>query len=160
MGVFSLFVNTCILSHCPQANMAMIWDKQLSWHDDVIKWNHFPRYWPFVRGIHRSQFPAQWPVTRSFGVFFDLRLNKRLSKQPRGWWFETPPWSLWRHRTDISSNWNLTHSMWTASRWKTKDLVDCKSSLDRVMAWCRQTKSHKLIGQRYRRSTKPYGAVV
>ena len=25
-------------------------------HDDVIKWKHFPRYWPFVRGIHR------WPV--------------------------------------------------------------------------------------------------
>ena len=23
-------------------------------HDDVIKWNNFPRYWPFVRGIHRS----------------------------------------------------------------------------------------------------------
>ena len=23
-------------------------------HDDVIKWIHFPRYWPFVRGIHRS----------------------------------------------------------------------------------------------------------
>ena len=23
-------------------------------HDDVIKWNHFPRYWPFVRGIPRS----------------------------------------------------------------------------------------------------------
>ena len=23
-------------------------------HDDVIKWKHFPRYWPFVRGIHRS----------------------------------------------------------------------------------------------------------
>ena len=27
----------------------------LSWeHDDVIKWKHFPRYWQFVRGIHRS----------------------------------------------------------------------------------------------------------
>ena len=26
-----------------------------SWyHNDVIKWKHFPRYWPFVRGIHRS----------------------------------------------------------------------------------------------------------
>ena len=25
-----------------------------SLHDDVIKWKHFPRYWPFVRGIHRS----------------------------------------------------------------------------------------------------------
>ena len=23
-------------------------------HDDVIKWKHFLRYWPFVRGIHRS----------------------------------------------------------------------------------------------------------
>ena len=26
----------------------------ISKHDDVIKWKHFPRYWPFVRGIHRS----------------------------------------------------------------------------------------------------------
>ena len=25
-----------------------------SLHDDVLKWKHFPRYWPFVRGIHRS----------------------------------------------------------------------------------------------------------
>ena len=23
-------------------------------HDDVIKWKHFPRYWPFVRGIHQA----------------------------------------------------------------------------------------------------------
>ena len=30
--------------------------------------------------------------------FFDLHLNKRLSKQPWGWWFETPEWSLWRPR--------------------------------------------------------------
>ena len=52
-------------------------------HDDVIKWKHFPRYWPFVRG---------------FDVFFDLRPDKRLSKQSRGWWFETPSHSLWRHR--------------------------------------------------------------
>ena len=27
---------------------------ELRAHDDVIKWKHFPRYWPFVRGIHRS----------------------------------------------------------------------------------------------------------
>ena len=44
-----------------------------------------------------DEFPTQRPVTRSFGVFFDLRLNKRLSKQPRCWWFETLLWSLWRH---------------------------------------------------------------
>ena len=41
--------------------------------------------------------PAQRPVTRSFDVFFDLRLIKRLSKQSRGWWFETPSRPLWRH---------------------------------------------------------------
>ena len=41
-----------------------------------------------------GDFPTQRPVTRSFDVFFDLRLNKRLSKQPWGWWYETP--SLWR----------------------------------------------------------------
>ena len=43
-----------------------------------------------------GEFPTQKPVTRSFDVFFDLRLNKRLSKQPWGWWFEMPSWSLWR----------------------------------------------------------------
>ena len=37
-----------------------------------------------------GEFPTQRPVTRSFDVFFDLRLNKRLSKQSWGWWFETP----------------------------------------------------------------------
>ena len=44
-----------------------------------------------------GEFPAQRPVTRSFDVFFDLHLNKRLSKQPWGWWVETPSHSLWRH---------------------------------------------------------------
>ena len=33
-----------------------------------------------------------------------LRLNKRLSKQPWGWWFETPPWSLWRQCNDLGTN--------------------------------------------------------
>ena len=43
-----------------------------------------------------GEFPTQRPVTRSFDVYFDLRPNKRLSKQPWGWWFETPTRSLWR----------------------------------------------------------------
>ena len=43
-----------------------------------------------------GEFPAQRPVPRSFDVFFDLSLNKRLSKQSWGWWSETPPRSLWR----------------------------------------------------------------
>ena len=134
-------------------------ESQISWlicmHDDVIKWKHFPRYWPFAREIptlhlrhndhdgvsnhqphdcllirlfrRRSKktsklrvtglcagnspgtgefpaqmaskaekvsicwrhhentggFPSQRPVTCSFDVFFDLHLNKRLSKQPQ-----------------------------------------------------------------------------
>ena len=45
-----------------------------------------------------GEFPAQRPVTQSFDVFFDMRLNKRLSKQSWGWWFEMPSRSLWRHR--------------------------------------------------------------
>ena len=45
-----------------------------------------------------GEFPVQRPMTRSFEVFFDLRPNKRLSKQSWGWWSETPSSSLWRHR--------------------------------------------------------------
>ena len=37
-----------------------------------------------------GEFPAQRRVTRSSDILFDLRLNKRLRKQSRGWWFETP----------------------------------------------------------------------
>ena len=43
-----------------------------------------------------GEFPSQRPVMWNFAVFFDLRQNKRLSKQSRRWWFETPWRSLWR----------------------------------------------------------------
>ena len=46
--------------------------------------------------------PHTRPVTRSFDVFFDLRLNKRLSKQSWGWWLETPSRTLWRHCNVLS----------------------------------------------------------
>ena len=40
-------------------------------HDVVMKWKYFPRFWPFVRGLHQSpvKFPAQRPVMRSFFMF-------------------------------------------------------------------------------------------
>ena len=81
-------------------------------HDDVIKWSYFPRYWPFVRGNSPvpSEFPAQRPVTRSLDVFFDLHLNKRLSKQSSSWWFETLFHPLWRHRNDIPGAHNVHHT--------------------------------------------------
>ena len=46
------------------------------------------------------EFPSQRPVTWSFDVFFHLCLNKRLSKQWWGWWFEMPSHSLWRYCND------------------------------------------------------------
>ena len=56
-----------------------------------------------------GEFPAQRPVTRSFDVFFDLRLNKRLSKQSWGWWFETLSCPLWRHCHEVlwSCKWHV-----------------------------------------------------
>ena len=44
-----------------------------------------------------GEFPTQRPVTRSLDVYFDLRPNKRLSKQWWGWWFETQSCPLWHH---------------------------------------------------------------
>ena len=51
-----------------------------------------------------GDFPSQRPATRSFDIFFDLCLNKPLSKHWWGWWFETPSPSLWRrhrHHYDV-----------------------------------------------------------
>ena len=50
-----------------------------------------------------GEFPAQRPMTRSFDIFSYLRLNKRLSKQSWGWWFETLSCSLWR-QCNVSSH--------------------------------------------------------
>ena len=52
-------------------------------------------------GEFTGEFHTQRPVTRSFDVFFDLRPNKRLSKQRWGWWFETPSRLLWRHNNGL-----------------------------------------------------------
>ena len=51
-----------------------------------------------------GEFPAQRPVPRCFDVFFDLRLDKRLSKQSWGWWLETLSQPLWRHSNDEKSD--------------------------------------------------------
>ena len=68
-------------------------------HDDVIKWKHFPCYWPFVWGIHRSPVNSPHKGQQHEALMFSLicALNKWLSKQPWGWWFKMPPSSLWRH---------------------------------------------------------------
>ena len=55
-----------------------------------------------------GEFPAKGPVTWSFEVFFDLRLNKRLSKQSWGWWFETPSFpELFSENARINTRQNI-----------------------------------------------------
>ena len=62
--IFQSFVTTC----------SGVWSllENTSLHDDVIKWKHFPRYWPFVRGIQRSPVNSphkgQWPGALMFSL--------------------------------------------------------------------------------------------
>ena len=86
-----------------------------------------------------GEFPAQMPVTRSFDVFFYLRLNKRLSKQSWGWRFETLSCSLWRHCNDsvvIHWNENVATPTWLPSP-DTLEVVKKTSSSaqDDVIKW-------------------------
>ena len=64
-------------------------------------------------------FPSQRPVTWSFDVSFDMRLNKRLSKHSRRW-FETPSLSLWRHCYDCPwGMWMSAKEPWKIRRYPT-----------------------------------------
>ena len=67
-----------------------------------------------------GKFPAQMPVTWSFDVFFDLRPNKRLSKQPWGWCFETLSWSLWRQCNGVWVKYLTRHAYWRQCRWNNR----------------------------------------
>ena len=49
-------------------------------HDDVIKWKHFPRYWPFARGIHRSPVNSPHKGQRRGALMFSV-----ISAQINGW---------------------------------------------------------------------------
>ena len=89
---------------------------------DVIKWKHFPCYWPLLRGIHRSLVNSphkdQWRRAWVFSLI--LCLNNRLGKQSWGWWFETPSCSLWRQ---CNFKYNLD---WNKYRWYTNRYTNIK----------------------------------
>ena len=90
---------TNILSGHFKGIEAIIWSAWMLMkqpHDDVIKWKHFALLALCAGNSSVTiEFPTQRPVMRSFDVFFDLGLNKWLSKQSRCRWFETPSRSLW-----------------------------------------------------------------
>ena len=75
-----------------------------------------------------GEFPPQRPVTRSFDVFFGLRLNKRLSKQSWGWRFETLSCPLWRHCKNLGqSSERCNVSKASLSEWLNQSLESSKN---------------------------------
>ena len=60
-------------------------------NDDVTKWKHFPRYWPFVRGIHRS--PVNSPHKGQEALMFSL-----ICARINGWVNNREAGDLRRHR--------------------------------------------------------------
>ena len=95
-------------------------EKDYKDHDDVIKWKKNSALLAICAGNSpvTGEFTAQRPVTRSFDVFFDLHLHKRLSKQSWGWWFETPSRPLWRHCNVIRLG-SLTNRDYVDQNWTT-----------------------------------------
>ena len=69
-----------------------VYNKSHGSHDDVIKWKHFPRYWPCVRGIHRSpvnsSHKGQWRGALMFLIC--AWINGKVNNRNAG--------ELWRHR--------------------------------------------------------------
>ena len=96
------FVLMCPINNKPALLQVMARLKAITW------WRHQMETFSALLAICAGnspvpgEFPSQRPVTRSFDVFFDLRPNKRLSKQSWGWWFETLSRPLWRHRNDLN----------------------------------------------------------
>ena len=113
-------------------------------HDDVIKWKHFPRYWPFVRGIHlspvNSPLKGQWRRALLFPLI--CACIKRLSKESWGWWFETPTCSLWRHRNTIFGS--RSHHLVSATPCL-GELIIGQINLNKSMYLWKQIRGNKFI---------------
>ena len=86
------------------ATQRLVWDRNIF---EYTWWRHqietFSALLALCEGnsLVTGEFPSPRTVTRSFDVFVDLRLNKRLSKPSRRRWFEAPSNSIWRHHNDL-----------------------------------------------------------
>ena len=77
------------------------------YHDDVIRWKHFPRYWPFVRGMHRSPVNSphkgQWRgalMVSLICVWINGWVNNR----------EAGDWRRYRAHYDVTVMCNVNHT--------------------------------------------------
>ena len=96
-----------------------------------------------------DEFPSQRPMTRSFDVFFNLRLNKRLCKQSRRRWFETPTRSLWRHY-DEKKHHNLMTTHHNDVAWTLMCLISPVTQLDCLFRLTTNITSKRSISSRSR----------
>ena len=112
------YLYICVASYMVHSSLFFVWWQELIWHqdncnhhchDDVIRWKYFPRYWPFVRGIHRSPVNSphkgQWRGALMFSLicaWIDGWVNNRKASDLR------------RHR----ANYDITVMSVTKSHWR------------------------------------------
>ena len=91
-----------------------------------------------------GEFPTQRSVTRSFDVSFDARLNKPLSKQSWGWWFETPSRPLWRHSNNVPDTEN-----YNALNEKTMGIIGYLSRFFFLVKHCKSHILSRILPDKY-----------
>ena len=106
----SFYYNTICAVGCPCRRSGWTWRKVLRWGRHQMETFSVLLAICVGNSPVTGEVPAQRPVTQSFDVFFDLRQNKRLSKQWWGWWFETLLHPLWRHCHWVWCNYSGFHT--------------------------------------------------
>ena len=85
--MFTTISSVCLSQCCGNANCINTVYEYATKHDDVIKWKHFPRYCPFVRGIHRSPvnspLKGQWRGALMFSLIC-ARINGCVNNREAG----------------------------------------------------------------------------
>ena len=114
---YVIYMSCILFIYLPMFSGLFVWtrsNRMVAWvpvkqpenHDDVINWKHFARYWPFVRGIHRSPVNSphkgQWRGALMFTLICarinDWGVRLVIWREAWGWWFETSWHPFWRHR--------------------------------------------------------------
>ena len=117
-----IMLTTCLGSNiCPYLHIPLVYNVSIAVISytlyDFTWWRHQMETFSALlvlcarNSLVTNEFPTQRPLTLSFDVFFDLLLNKRLSKQSCGWWFETPlhPWWCQSNDMFIHHLWKITN---------------------------------------------------
>ena len=100
-------------------------------HDDVIKWKHFPRNWPFVWGIHRSR----WiPHTKASDA--ELRCFSSIYVWINGWANNREAGDLRPHRGHYDVSAMMFVVFWDTFYKQISQLVVCGNLIDKTTQFC------------------------